>query len=300
MHRNAEVYEAALVQSRDELRGAVGSEQATVTARESEIAAIKADALQAIGWKDQQIEALEQSAYARDLAMRQELRQMEENAKGIASALERERRIKGQAQGDNQEGEEAQRLADELARVQHVAITEAKEQAEMKRQAEQSKEEAHVLQQRLNASERKRSESTARAERMREDFEEMSARHAEAMRKLEAEVDSRFESVLKRDQRADTPRESKKVKEETEAVEPDFGDVSLIPQPRLVMSGTYHSPGNHPNIKYSKNTGSDRIRCGRARSTSNSQDERHDATRLRTEVECGNRNCRVSDAAFCR
>ena len=41
---------------------------------------------------------------------------------------------------------------------------------------------------------------------MREGFEEMSAKHAEAMRKLEAEINSRIESVLKREPRADTPK----------------------------------------------------------------------------------------------
>ena len=62
----------------------------------------------------------------------------------------------------------------------------------------------HALQQRLNADERTRSETKARAERMREYFEEMSAKHAEAMRNLEADINTRFESVLERATRADT------------------------------------------------------------------------------------------------
>ena len=140
MQRNAELHEAALVLARSELRGAAGTEQATVTERGNRIRALEADAHQANGWKDQQIANMEQSAYARDLAMKEELRQMEESVRQSASASVPKREFDGQVQSDRHEHKEAQRLADELAKAQLLATADAEHRAKMKREADEHKQ----------------------------------------------------------------------------------------------------------------------------------------------------------------
>ena len=206
MQESAEHREAALIQARSELRGAAGTEQATVSERGSKIRTLEANARQAIGWTDQQTAYTEQRAQSRDFAMTQELSHMEEAATQSVPASGPNRVMEIHVPSDDKTDNKALELADELAKAQHLAHTEAEHRAEMNREAQGRNQEATVLQPRQNASEKNISESTARAEHMREGLEEMGAKHREAKRKLESYITTRLESIALRETRVDTSR----------------------------------------------------------------------------------------------